>query len=233
MSSLRQVNKDTDDVEAQSPGGSSKASKPRGAAVHNPVVLMKIIVSKVVSLLLTTDEDDISQPGGIITLLKDIILGVIFGVLTISTLIFLDHRNVIHFQSAHHFREAAFTLLNDPETIQTLEESSDMHFMTIAEYESKRKEIDSVADKLKSHEEVLNKRIAEGDEKKKELEGIRGEYDALMNNELLGLKHYCGGCIWGQKTTCDGRVRYLQDTYNTRPIAAKINAMTRPSCKSA
>ena len=104
---------------------SATDSMPAGS--HNPVFIAKIIFRKVAELLISTDEEDLTQPAGIITLLKDIVLGIILGVLTISVLIFLDHHNIVHFQSAHNFRNAAFQLMNDPETIANLEESSVSH----------------------------------------------------------------------------------------------------------
>ena len=204
---------------------------PPGAALNNPIFLAKIIFRKVITLLLTSDEEDITQPGGIITLLKDIITGVILGVLTISILIFLDHLNIVHFQSAHNFRNAAFQLLNDPETIQTLEESSDLKFMTMNEYESKRKEIDGVSEKVKNSEDVLIKRTEELEKKRKEIDDIKEEHDRLYNNPALELDKFCGSCHWGMKSSCEQRVQFLQDTYNTRPIAAKISAMDHASCK--
>ena len=248
MSGLRQVNKDDTpaaDVEApedkdkgapKSPASafaqassSDSFAMPPGAS-HDPVFLAKVIFRKVITLLMSSDEEDLTQPGGIITLLKDIIVGIILGVLTISILIFLDHHNIVHFQSAHNFRNAAFQLMNDPETIQTLEESSDLKFMTTSDYNSKKKEIDGVPDKLKNNEEILTKRSDELENKKKEIESIKDEYDKLYNNPLLGLDKFCGSCHWGMKSSCDGRVQFLQDTYNTRPIAAKIAAMGHESC---
>ena len=124
MSTLRQVKKDAtapaapaEDVEAPPVTSPPKApatafaaasgsdSAPAGAG-NNPVFLAKVIMKKVFTLLVESDEEDLTRPGGIVTLLKDIILGVILGVLTISILIFLDHRDVVHFQSAHNFRNA-------------------------------------------------------------------------------------------------------------------------------
>ena len=257
MSGLRKVAKDEDaatDIEAAplvsknnedddapksattafSAASSSDSVSPVSGGTHNPVFLAKVIFQKVATLLLSSnDEEDITQPGGIITLLKDIILGVILGVLTISTLIFLDHRDVVHFQSAHNFRNAAFQLLNDPETIATIEESSDLKFMTYSDWESKTKEIESVTEKLKGHEEVLAKRVAEGEEKAKEVESIKAEYESLMANPVLGLDKWNEGGSWGGGTSCAKRVQYLQDTYNTRPIAAKLSAMEHPGCKNA
>mmetsp|Transcript_48519 Transcript_48519/g.103243 ORF Transcript_48519/g.103243 Transcript_48519/m.103243 type:complete len:248 (+) Transcript_48519:205-948(+) len=246
MSSLRKVsNKDKnilpeEDVEApkDKDKGSSKdapsASDSFSASSvsgHNPVLIAKLIFRKVITLLIASDEEDVTQPGGIITLLKDIIAGVILGVITISTLIFLDHRDIVHFQSAHNFRNAAFQLLNDPETIANIEESSELKFMTITEYESKKKEIDSVAEKKVKNQEILDKRTKEAEEKKKEVTEIKVEHESLLNNPLLELNKYCGACSWSGKTSCATRVQFLQDTYNTRPIQAKISAMQHPSCK--
>lgn len=241
MSNLRQVlKKGTDgpegDIEALiGKGPPAKATAfsavpaPRGAG-YNPVFLAKVIFRKVFELLTSSDEDDITRPGGMLTLAKDIILGILLGVMTVSTLIFLDHRNVFHFQSAHNFRNAAFQLLNDPETIANLEESSELKFMTVADHEGKHKEIDSASEKIASSNEAVEKRTKEGEEMKKEVDSIQAEYDSLRGNPLLGLDKYCGSCSWGGPTSCDKRVQYLQDTYSTRLIAAKISAMVHPSC---
>lgn len=244
MSNLRKVsNKDSpeEDVEAPKDKESPKISTAFAAAStsdsisapgagKNPVFLAKLITRKVLALLVSSDEEDVTQPGGFVTLLKDVIVGIILGMMTISFLIFLDHRGVVHFQSAHNFRNAAFQLLNEPETIANIEESSDLKFMTITEYESKRKEIDSVAEKLAQNEEVLRKRTDEAEANKKEVEGVREEWEKLMGNPLLQLDTYCGGCPWGGGKSCDSRVQYLKETYNTRPVQAKLSAMTHISC---
>jgi len=236
MSSLRQVKKDEKDgdVEAQSLLAVGRPSSPAkvGGGGHNPVFLAKVVARKVFDIIMTDDDEaDLTTAAGIVMLLKDIILGVILGVLTISLLIFLDHRNIVHFQSAHNFRNAAFQLLNDPETIANLEESSEMKFMTLQEYESKKKEIDGVQEKIKSSQETLEKRIKEAEEKQKEIDEIKDEHKTLMENPLLGLTYYNGGGSWSGKLSCDQRVSYLQDTYNTRPLVAKIDAMKKPGCK--
>jgi len=180
--------------------------------------------------VVSSEDENIFTVGGIIAVARDIFMGIILGFLTISMLILLDHRNVVHFQSAHSFRSAAFSLLNDPETIANIEESSDLRFMVVADFESRQGEIDGVAKKLEAQGEILAKRDKEVDEKKKEVELIRREYETLMANPILGLDKFCGGCVWGSTGTCDKRVTYLQDTYNTRPVAAKISAMTKESC---
>ena len=126
---------------------------------------------------------------------------------------------------------AAFSLLNDPETIANLEESSDLKFMTIHEYDSKKKEIDGVEEKIANMQTILETRAKEAEAKKKEIDEIKGEYDTVYHNPILELDKWCGGCHWGQKFSCDARVNFLQSTYNTRPLKAKISAMSHPSCK--
>jgi len=247
MSNLRKVLKEgaitaeVEDVEAPKVGDAPKISTAFAAtstsdsfsapgAGKNPVFLARVIARKVLALLAPSDEEDVTPTGRFINLLKDVTFGIILGVTTISFLILLDHRGVVHIQSAHNFRNAAFELLRDPETMANIEESSDLKFMTIAEYESKRKEIDGVVEKKAHHEGVLKKRTEEVEAKKKEVEGIKDEYEKLLGNPLLQLNSYCGSCSWTGKMTCDGRVQFLKDKYNTRPIAAKLGAMKQESC---
>lgn len=206
----------------------------KGSTSHS-VFVAKAVFRKVCDLL-THDEDETAQPQGVyfvVTLLKDILIGIILGVLTISIMIFLDHRNVIHFQTAHTFRNAALQLVNNPETLANLEESSDLTFMTVNDYELKRKEIDTAEEKITTADEILQTRTKEFEEKQKELDSIKSEYESLYNNPLLQLNKFCGGCVWGGGgMSCNQRVQYLKDTYNTKPIEAMMNAMGHPSCIS-
>jgi len=222
--------RDTPKISAAFTATSTSDSFSAPGAGKNPVFLAKVIARKVLALLAPSDEEDVTQMGRFIALFCDVSIGIIFGVLIISTLISLDHRGVIHIQSAHNIRNTAFHLLSDPETMANIEESSDLKFMTIAKYESKRNEIDSVAEKIASNEEVLKKRTEELEAKKKEIEGIKDEYEKLVGDPLLQLGSYCGSCSWGGGKTCDARVQFLKDTYNTRPIQAKLSAMTHESC---
>jgi len=178
------------------------------------------------------EEVSVLTINGIFLLLRDIVLGIVFGVMAISLLVFLDHRNIIHFETAHNFRNAAFNMLNDPEIIKNLEESSDLKFLTVSFYENKRQEIDGAEAKITSANDLLEKRTKEAEEKQKELVLIKAEYESLYGNPLLGLNAFCAGCIYGGGNSCAQRVTFLQDTYNTRPIAAKISAMGHPSCIS-
>mmetsp|Transcript_23273 Transcript_23273/g.37983 ORF Transcript_23273/g.37983 Transcript_23273/m.37983 type:complete len:220 (+) Transcript_23273:58-717(+) len=179
-----------------------------------------------------SDKEDITKPFGIITLLKDIIVGIILGVILISTSIYLDYHDVIHSRGAHNVRNATLQLLDNSETIANLEESFELKFMKMNEYESNRKEIDSVAEKLAFRNEDLEKRTAEAEGKHKEAESIRPEHESLMlmANTQFELDKYCGECMWVGKTTCNQRVQFLKRTYSTGRANAKIDAMKLPTC---
>jgi len=173
----------------------------------------------------------LSHSGKIIVIINSAIIGLILSLVVISILTFLDHRDVIHLDSAHNFRSMAFQLMNDPETIATLEESSDLKFLTIDKYESMKKEIET---KDNDYVEHLEKRIKEEEEKMKmksrDTDAMQKEYETLLKNPLLEWDKYCGTCVWQGKTSCDERAKYLQETYNLGEDVAKIGAMGAPSC---
>ena len=102
--------------------------------------------------------------------------------------------------------------------------------MTLNDYNAKREEIDGVAEHIAKSQEILDKRTADAEAKKTEAAEVKKQWDEMYHNPLLKLDDYCGACLWGMKFTCDGRVNFLQDTYNTKPIQAKISAMTHASC---
>jgi len=181
MSNLRKRAKKDKDSQAK---GDTSAPRGRGAS-YNPVFLAKLIFRKVLDILTSSDEDDITQPGGIISLLKDIVVGITLGVMTISALIFLDHRNVIHFQSARNFRNSASALLNDLQIIANIEESSGLEFMTVEECESEQKETDAAEAKVTKASELVQTRIKEAKEKHKEVDSIKAGVSCHRENSVL------------------------------------------------
>jgi hypothetical protein len=209
-------------------GGGASTS----AATSNPLLVAKLLARKVLHGLMSDDQDANDTSGGVIPLFKDIIIGVTFGVVTISFMIFLDHINIIHLQSAHNFRETAFRLLNDPETISTLEESTDMKFMPFEEYDAIKTEIEEARSKLTAHESTIEARTKEAEEKRSELAPLKEEYDRLVANSNLELDKFCDGCKWNGGSTCGARKQYLSDTYNTSPVEAIVSIMkSAPQCK--
>jgi len=199
---------------------------------RNPLMLARLVARKFLLLLTTEEEEDPSSPLGYsIGLLKDIILGVVLGVLTISFAVLLDHRNVIHIQSAHHLRDAAYAAMSDPETIQFLEAETDLRFMSAVDYESAQKEINDSLTNLEFAKTKLEERTKEFEEKQKELATVTEEKKKLMADpKFADLENFCGSCKWGP-TNCDARVAFLGTQYNVAKIPAMISLMKDGNCK--
>lgn len=171
-----------------------------------------------------------SSTSYLLTIIKDVISGTILGVFFLMILIFLDYRNVVQLGSARAFRRAAFELMTDPETVKTIEENIEIKFVPVDVYASMTEEIHRNSakvkdnDGLKQHEEDLVK-------KKAELEGMKKDYEdwKAKGDKVLGLEKWCGSCKggWGQ---CDGRIKYLMDTYHTPEIKAKVDLMGTGKC---
>mmetsp|Transcript_27628 Transcript_27628/g.66554 ORF Transcript_27628/g.66554 Transcript_27628/m.66554 type:complete len:245 (-) Transcript_27628:423-1157(-) len=219
------------DIEAPDDKGGSESSAVPGRSGHSPAFLLRVTLRKVLPFLLTEEEMHLSHTGKIIVLLRDAIIGIILSLVVLSILIFLDHRDVIHIHSAHNFRSMAFQLMNDPETIATLEESTDLKFLTVDNYESMKREIEKKQVELKTPT-FNEKRTKELEERIKSMDAdaIRKEYETLIKNPLLEWDKYCGTCAWQGRTSCDERAKYLQETYNLGEDVAKIGAMGAPSC---
>ncbi|KAL3826631.1 hypothetical protein ACHAXA_009072 [Cyclostephanos tholiformis] len=217
---------------AASPAASPMSVKASNGRTNNPALLVRLVLRKVLDQL-SGDEDsgDITTLGGILALLKDIVIGIICGTLIMSTIIFLDHRNVIHLQSAHNYRNMAITILSDPDTREEVQEASGLIFLRSEDYERKVIEIKSVPTKVKDAEEKKKKVIADLEVIKKERDTMKPGYDELVKHPSLGLERYCGDCNWQGGTNCNARKDYLMSTYNLKEIKAKIEMMkSLPQC---
>jgi len=217
------------DVEAPNDKGGSESSAVPGRSGHSPAFLLRVTLRKVLSFFLSEEEMHLSHSGKIIVIINSAIIGSILSLVGISILIFLDHRDVIHLQTAHNFRSMAFQLMNDPETIATLEESSDLKFLTFDKYESMKKEIETKDNDFVEHLEKLTKKEEEK-MKSMDADAMQKEYETLLKNPLLEWDKYCGTCAWQGRTSCDERAKYLQETYNLGEDVSKIGAMGAPSC---
>lgn len=203
---------------------------------RNPILLAKLVARKFLLLVTTEEEEDPSSRFGMfVGLFKDIILGIVFGLITISLITVLDHRNIIHLQSAHHLRDAAYIAINDPDTLAAIEAETEMKFMSVTEYENTKREIEENSSELESLQKQLEERTKEVEEKNKELETLRAEFDKLNNDPkvggLLG-KNFCGKCQWQGSIRCDARVDYLVSHYNVSKFTAQMNLVKEGKCKS-
>mmetsp|Transcript_16208 Transcript_16208/g.29270 ORF Transcript_16208/g.29270 Transcript_16208/m.29270 type:complete len:228 (+) Transcript_16208:305-988(+) len=213
-----------EDIEAPKGKFTTSAYNPNTPS-HGPVFLVKAIVGKVVTIFRGSEDND-----GAIELSRDFTLGIIFGLFMIANLVILDHTNIIHSDSAHNIRRTGFKLLNDPETLAFVEESSDLKFLPMYLYDNMREEITSQKRNAEL-QKVVDKRTAEENEKIREKEALKKEFESLVNHPTLELDKYCGGCIWNLATTCNGRVTFLQDKYGMGLYSAKLSAMEIKTCK--
>ena len=206
------------------------APPPRGAAPSS-ATLAGAVFRGVVDNVTAPDEDDVSRPGGILTLVKQAFLGVVLGIALVAVLVYLDHLDVVHLESAHGLRDVAFEMLNDPETLANLQEASGLKFLSMPEYEAMQREVEGSSEIIAKAEEELRQKGAEADEKWKEAKKAKVYRETLLHSPLLGLGAYCGDCAWNPGITCDARVKFLQDTYNVKPLKGKITVMEGSSCR--
>lgn len=140
--------------------------------------------------------------------------------------------NIVHLQSAHNFRESAFAMLNDPETLATLEENAGLKFIPVAEYEAMRDEINEAEERLAKIKQTIKEREKEGEAKRAELGPLKAEYEKMVANSNLGLDKWCGDCKWNGGTSCNARKQYFIDTYGNSEISSKVAIMKQsPHCK--
>ena len=188
-----------DDDCAHAPATSSKPAIAKHLQ-HNPLFVARLVLRKVGELITSDeDEDNIASSGGIITFLRDIVIGIVFGLLTVSFLIFLDHKDVIHLQSAHNYRNAAFAMVQDPETRTLIEESSGLIFMGLKSHETNVNEIAGFPGKIKVREEKISMLAGDLEVAKKEHAAIKPGCDILPLDRMLGLGQICGECIWRKR----------------------------------
>jgi hypothetical protein len=101
-------------------------------------------------------------------------------------------------------------MLNDPETLATLEENAGLKFIPVAEYEAMRDEINEAEERLAKIKQTIKEREKEGEAKRAELGPLKAEYEKMLaNTNNLGLDKWCGDCKWNGKTSCDARNQYV------------------------
>jgi hypothetical protein len=243
MSNLRQKKRETvpeediealispDDDGAPAPATSSKPVIAKHLQ-HNPFFIARLVLSKVGELITSDeDEDNIVSSGGIISCLRDIVIGITLGLASVSILIFLDHKDVIHVQSAHSYRNLGLQMMRDPETRKNIEESSGLIFMEADVYKKKVAEIESFPAKMNPYEANTKKYLADLEVAKKEQAAIKPGYDILASDPMLGLEKFCGECVWVGGTNCDARLNYLMSTYSLKPVKGRLELMkSTPQC---
>ena len=214
---------ENEDIESSSPLIDDGTKSATDHNTNNPIV--RQVLRRVVQLLRKEDTDD----GGILSFSQDIVIGLTLGVLFISCLIFLDHRDVIHIQSAHRIRETSYDMLTNPETRALVEEATNLKFITKEVYETNQKEIESFTNKTSQYESKYKGIEAKVTAAKKEYESLTPNYNDLFL--AAGLTKYCGDCIWTGGSNCDTRVAYLKSTYKISQVVALLGVKeSAPQC---
>jgi hypothetical protein len=169
--------------------------------------------------------------GGIIALLKDSAVCFALGLVAVAILLFLDHRNAIHVQGAHDFRNAEFAMVRNPETRAWIEEGSGLKLMSAEEHALKAREVETFPPDIAGHEERIGKYLADLEVAKREHAAIKPGYDILMSDPILGLEKLCLDCIWDEDKPCDLRLSFLMRKYKLTSIKGKLQLMkSDPQC---
>ena len=209
---------------------------PCGDAAPGPASLAEAVFRGVVDHVATPVEDVASKPGGLLALAKLAFLGVFLGMATsiavLAVAVFLESLDVVHLESAHGLREAAFGRLHDPEILADVQEAAGLKFLSMSEYDVLRREVDEAPGVIATAEERLQKAQVEMDEKMKDVDvaSLQAEHESLLKHPLLGLDKYCGDCLWDRGITCDTRVAYMHIKHKLKLIKATVAAMDHPSC---
>ena len=151
-----------------------------------------------------------------------LLLGAMLG----ATVIFLSNRC-----NEKCRRALALLLVKDPDAIASIEASSDLRFMTVAEYEYAQEEINHVREHAASGDGVFRMISKNGERVQEEMKAVQAKHDELRASFAFV---FCEACHWGWGSNgpvpCGERVEFLKEKYLINEVEAKIQAMTRPSC---
>ena len=189
-----------------------------------------IILRKIISVCIVDDGND--GGGGVVGFFQDVIVGTIMAMVILSMVMWLDFVGVVHFDSAHSLRNSAFQVVNDPETLAGLEDSTGLKFMKVEEFSVIDEEINKYVEMSAKKQVVLDEKSKMLEESRKEVEPLREELKKLESK--LELDKFCGSCAWKGRQNCNARLAYAMDKYKQSSSAAKAAIMQNdPQCKSA
>ncbi len=164
---------------------------------------------------------------------KDLIAGTLLGIALVFFLFFLDYHNFIHLGSARAFRDAAFYLVMDPNTIRYVEYSLGLKFISVDIYNAKNDELKRMLTKIKNKQRDIVIDQKKINEILIEAAPFDQEYDELMTraNNFFELDKFCANCKFKGSTTCGGRMDYLMEKYGDSLLKSKIAVLSFPQCK--
>ena len=237
------------DVESQSQPSPSAQPSPRSAndrgenghsGAHNVGSTTAILLMRKLMMNFTTNTATTSSSSPrsshysnyLQTLIKDILLGTLLGVIFLLSLFFLDYHHILNMGSAKSFQNAALAYVTHPDTIQSLETNFDVKIVPLVMYTSIVDEI------TKNNQKIANNTSLTQVEEDlavhmKELESLKVIHDERVAkvSELLNLDNWCGSCKgpWGR---CRDRVDYLMDKYRQNEWKSQSDLMTEGHCRN-
>ena len=108
----------------------------------------------------------------------------------------------------------------------------DMKFMSVADYEAAKKEIEDVETTVKQLTEKLEERNKEMEKIAEDMKVVVEEKNTLMKDpKLAEVDKFCSSCKWGP-TNCGARVEYVMANYNEPKLVAMLKLMNEGKCKN-
>ena len=197
----------------------------------------RILLRKVMLALLTNlDDEELRREDTetilvIITLLKEVMLGILIAFVLGSLFLFLDHRFLLGLPTARNFRKATFALMNSKETLINFEENAGLKFLDMEKYESMVQEIEEASNRTIMAESILKAR----DDDLAEIAEEMAQYDGVLPKlfHSLGLHMFCETCTWGMKLNCINRAIHVENAYGSPKFEAMLSAMEDGKCRKS
>jgi len=160
--------------------------------------------------------------------LRDLVIGLVFGVLLVSLSASLDYyHGIIRIEGTTHrtCKSAVDLLTNSSATAASVDEASDPKYRD-------RSELETLTRNMVYLKEDYEAKVSELKGLQDQIDAIRQDHDDVMRkaNDLLHLDKWCPECKWNGGVTCEGRVDFLRRTYNTNLKVGMISTMNRDSC---
>lgn len=190
---------------------------------------------KIISGLARFQLGSMHLSGGVTVILLNFLRGMIYGLIALSFLLFLDHCDIIRMESARVLRSSVLKYLSisedDSKGLASLEASSGLKFIAVDQYVFWMYELDDAPKKIKIAEEELEQLMKNQMAIEEESVPLAEEFAKLMANPLVKLDHFCGECSWHRGTSCASRVEYLMNTHGDSKVKAHAALMKNtPSC---
>ncbi len=172
---------------------------------------------------------------GVMVTLLHFLRGMIYGLIALSILLFLDQCNVMRMKSSHALRSSVLKSLSlskgNSNGLASMEASSGLKFIDVDQYKFWMYELDDAPKKIQIAEVELEQAKRNQMAIERDLVPLTEEYAKLMANLQVNLVQFCSECSWHGSTTCDSRVEYLMDAYKDSEVKAKVVLMKNtPSC---